>query len=109
MSRRPAAPPATKLSDDEVAKAIRSFHWGAGAGPSGCRLDFLRRVIGTKSDRPGLRLVAKLCNLLADGQAPPALRLFFGGSKDLPFAKKPRAALLETTLAQSAQQRFGDE
>ena len=32
-SRRPAAPPATKLSDEDVAKAIRSCQWGAGAGP----------------------------------------------------------------------------
>ena len=90
-SRRPAAPPATKLSDEEVAKAIRSFQWGAGAGPSACRPDFLRQIIGSKADRPGLRLVAELCNLLADGQAPRALRPFFGGANGFAFRKEAKA------------------
>ena len=109
MSRRPAAPPATTLSDDEVAKAIRSFQWGAGAGPSGCRPDFLRQVIGTKSDRPGLRLVAELCNLLADGQAPPALRPFFGGANGFAFRKEAKtSAAGDDARPVSAQGRFGD-
>ena len=89
-SRRPAAPSATILSNEEIAKAIRSFQWGAGAGPSGCRPDFLRQIIGSKADRPGLRLVTELCNLLADGRAPREVRPFFGGANGFAFRKEAK-------------------
>jgi len=94
-TRRPAAPPATKLSDAQVARAIRSFQWSAGAGPSGCRPDFLRQIIGKKEDRPGLRLVTEFCNLLADGQAPQALRSFFGGANGFAFRKEAKDGVSE--------------
>ena len=47
-SRRPPAPPANELSGDLVGKCIRSFQRGAGAGPSGCRPEFLRQIVGAK-------------------------------------------------------------
>ena len=43
-SRRDEAPPANQLSEEAIAAAIRSFKWGAGAGPLGTRPDFLKQV-----------------------------------------------------------------
>ena len=57
LSRRPTAPAANDLSTQLIASSIRSFHWGAGAGPSGCRPDLLRQIIGAKTDKEGLSII----------------------------------------------------
>ena len=47
--------------------------------------------MGAKQTDRGLRLVAELCNLLADGQAPRALRPFFGGANGFALRKEAKA------------------
>ena len=91
-SRRPSAPPANILNNDDISRSIRSFQWGGGAGPCGCRPDFLRQVIGTKQDKPGLDSVTRLCNLLANGQASKRLRPFVGGACGFDLEKEAKAA-----------------
>ena len=92
-SWRPPPPPANVLTPELVAKSIRSFDTGVGAGPSGCRPDFLKQIVGAKEDRDGLHPVTDMANLLANGQAPKKLRPFIGGASGFAFRKcsKPNA------------------
>eukprot|EP00973_Karenia_brevis_P063840 8875285-Karenia_brevis.AAC.1 len=104
-SQRPPAPESNELSEEIVAKAICSFKRGLGAGPSGTRPDFLRQIIGSKGDKPGLTLITQLCNVLADGMAPDALRPFMGGANGFSLSKESKAAKVEN--AEAGANRLG--
>ena len=90
-SQRPPPPPANVLTEEAMAKAILSFHKGAGGGPMGVRPDFLRQIIGEKRDKPGLSLITRFCSLLADGQAPDGVRPFIAGANGFAFEKEIKA------------------
>ena len=89
-SRRAPAPPANELLDDAMARAVRSFARGVGAGPTGMRPDFLKQIVGEETDRPGLAILSGICNLLADGRAPKYLRPFLGGAKGTALFKRAK-------------------
>ena len=91
-SRRPPPSPANVITDEDTTRSIRLFQWGAGAGPHGCRPDFLRQIFGIKKDRPGLDSITKLCNLLANGEAPKQVRPFMGGACGFAFLKEAKFA-----------------
>ena len=80
-SQRVPAPQANEVSEEAVVKAIRSFHTGVAAGPSGQRPDFYKQLIGENGDQPAVLLFSGLSNLLASGQAPPFLAPCLGGAK----------------------------
>ena len=98
-SRRPPAPEANKLSDSVVCSSILSFRRGLGAGPSGTRPDFLRQIIREKGEKPGLTTITALCNVLANGLAPGALRPYIGGANAFGLEKDGKAAAAETADA----------
>ncbi|CAE8604691.1 unnamed protein product, partial [Polarella glacialis] len=106
-SHRPLPPPANALSEADVGKAILSFQRGLGSGPSGTRPDFLRQVIAEKADKPGLALITRFCNLLADGQAPSGVRSYLAGANGFALEKEAKATRAEaggTTDASMAPQ-----
>ena len=55
-------------------------------------LIFVCQVIGTKQDKPGLDSVTKLCNLLANGEAPRRLQPFLAGACGFALEKEAKAA-----------------
>ena len=89
-SRRPPAPPSNVLSEECVAKAALSFARGAGPGPTGLRPDFVKQIIGDKGEKRGIGSITQLCNLLADGQAPPKLAPFLAGANGNAMDKKSK-------------------
>ena len=100
LSKFPSRDEATDLACDAVVQppeiplesiyaSIYSFRKGAGPGPDGIRGDFLRDMIGQQShDDSMARLFRDMVQLLADGQAPPFLRPFFGGGRLVGVGKK---------------------
>ena len=100
LSKFPSRDEATDLAYDAVVQpleiplesiyaSICSFRKGAGPGPDGIRGDFLRDMIGQQShDDSMARLFRDMVQLLADGQAPPFLRPFFGGGRLVGVGKK---------------------
>ncbi|CAE8723859.1 unnamed protein product, partial [Polarella glacialis] len=106
-SHRPLPPPANALCEADVGKAILSFQRGLGSGPSGARPDFLRQVIGEKADKPGLALITRFCNLLADWQAPSGVCPYLAGANGFALEKEAKATRAEaggTTDASMAPQ-----
>ena len=95
-SSRPPAPPSNELSEEVVAKAVLAFPQGAGAGPSGARPDFIRQIIGKKGNKRGITPIVSLCNLLADGRAPPEIRPYLGGANGFAFKKDPKPGTMDT-------------
>ncbi len=79
-SSRSPAPVANEVSEECVAKCIRSFDTGASAGPTGHRPDFMKQIIGKKADRPCVAVFAAFVNLLANGEAPKKLAPYIGGA-----------------------------
>ena len=100
LSKFPSRDEATDLAYDAVIQpleiplesiyaSICSFRKGAGPGPDGIRGDFLRDMIGQQNhDDSMARLFRDMVQLLADGQAPPFLRPFFGGGRLVGVGKK---------------------
>ena len=86
-SRRMPAPEANHITEESTVKAIRSFHVGVSAGPSGQRPDLYRQLIGDKGDKPAAALLTSLANLLASGRAPAELRKYIGGAKGTALRK----------------------
>ena len=106
-SQRPPAPEANELSQEAVAKAIASFAKGLAAGPSGTRPDFLKQIVGEKGDKPGLAIVTNLCNVLADGLAPEALRPYMGGANGFALEKTSKEAVAEANEASANRMSTG--
>ena len=100
LSKFPSRDEATDLAYDAVVQppeiplesiyaSIYSFRKGAGPGPDGIRGDFLRDMIGQQNhDDSMARLFRDMVQLLADGQASPFLRPFFGGGRLVGVGKK---------------------
>ena len=99
QSVRPMAPEANELSDECVAKCILSFKRGLGAGPSGARPDFVRQIVGDKADRPGLCVIARFANHLANGLAPRAMRPYLGGANGFALHKDRKISQAEEAEA----------
>ena len=79
-SSRPPAPPSNELLEETVSAQILSFARGLGGGPSATRPDFIRQIVGDKGTKPGITIITRFCNLLANGDAPDELRPYLGGA-----------------------------
>jgi hypothetical protein len=89
-SQRPPALPANELSEEGVGKAILSFARGAGSGLSGLRSDFVKQVVQHRANKAGIGVITQLCNLLADGRAPPKLAPYLGSACGITGGKKSK-------------------
>ena len=98
-SLRPPAPEANELSQAIVSRAILSFKRGLGGGPTGARPDFIRQIISEKGDSPGVAIITNLCNVLANGKAPAALRPYIGGACGFGLNKDAKIAVAEAAEA----------
>ena len=91
---RLASPLPAQIAAEAVARSIRSFPRGAGAGPTGLRADFLAQCIGRGDDDPYVQTFRDLAQLFADGYAPSYLRSWYGGGS-LVGVGKPGKSLEE--------------
>ena len=78
-----SAPP-MRFSQEQVAKAIKSFKCGSAPGPSGLRAEHLKAATksapSNRSDK-ALESVTKLVNSLGAGQLPDEAATFFCGAR----------------------------
>ena len=65
---------ATTISPDDVAEALKSFPRGSAAGPCALRPQHLKDTLVAGHKDEILRQMAALCQLLASGEALPAVR-----------------------------------
>ena len=85
------APPPVRFSEDEVAKALKSFPNGSAPGPSGLRSNHLKEAVFCPSpDRASraLRSLSQLVNILCAGNVPNGVIPHLCGASLLPCKKK---------------------
>ena len=64
VSRRPAAPMASDISQECVVRCIRSFARGAAPGPPRPACGFMRQTVGPQADRPCVPVIVGVASCL---------------------------------------------
>ena len=85
------APPPVRFSEDEVAKALKSFPNGLAPGPSGLWSNHLKEAVFWPShDRASraLHSLSQLVNIVCAGNIPDGVILHLCGASLLPCKKK---------------------